>query len=198
MVCVGVLALQGDFAKHIEIMQSLGVQTKEVRSVSDLKDCEGLIIPGGESTVMVKLIDEMGLRDPLLEFAKNKPVFGTCAGLILMSKKIPNASFCPLQLMDVEVERNAYGRQIDSFEAPIILKFENNQAFSFPAIFIRAPKIQNHGVAEVLGTHQNNPVLVRQRNFLGATFHPELTENAIVHEYFLKMIRESNPLKKLF
>ncbi|MDP1880436.1 MAG: pyridoxal 5'-phosphate synthase glutaminase subunit PdxT [Parachlamydiaceae bacterium] len=189
MVCVGVLALQGDFSKHIEMMKSLDAQVKEVRSVKDLQGCQGLIIPGGESTVMMKLIDEMGLRDALLEFAKNKPIFGTCAGLILMSKSVPNAPFCPLQLMDLEIERNAYGRQIASFEAEIVIEFDNHQPISFPAIFIRAPRIQNHGAFEVLGTYQDEPVLVRQDNFLGASFHPELTNNTAVHEYFLNMIR---------
>lgn len=184
---IGILALQGDFAKHAEMVQSLGVETVELRMPDDLAGCEGLIIPGGESTVMLRQIDFIGMRQPLLEFAKNKPVFGTCAGLILMSKEIEGSSLKPLELLDIIIERNAYGRQIASFEAGIEL-LGIDGPLHFPAIFIRAPKIRAHEGIEVLAMFQNEPVLIRQGHFLGAAFHPELTGNPHIHRLFIEMV----------
>ena len=114
---IGVLALQGDFAKHAEVLVSLGIEVQEVRKPQELLRCDGLIIPGGESTVIMRQIDFIGLREPILAFAETKPIFGTCAGLILMSKTIQSSPLKPLQLLDIEIERNAYGRQIESFES---------------------------------------------------------------------------------
>lgn len=185
---VGVLALQGDFAKHEEMLRSLGIIVKQVRKPQDLDDCRALIIPGGESTTLFRQIDFIQMRQPLLDFAQHKSVFGTCAGLILMSQEIESSPIKPLNLLDVTLERNAFGRQIDSFIAPLLLDLE--QPIRFNAFFIRAPKICRYGPdVEVLAEYQGQPVLVRQGRHLGACFHPELTEDPIVHEYFLRIIK---------
>lgn len=186
---IGVLALQGDFAKHVEVLHSLGIEALEVRKPSDLTNCDGLIIPGGESTVMLRLIDFIKMRESLLQFADQKPVFGTCAGLILMSKKIHDSSMKPLQLLDLEIDRNAFGRQIESFQTFISLELNPEHSKSFPAFFIRAPKIRKYekGV-QVLGKLKSEPVLVRQGHHLGSSFHPELTLDSQIHQYFIEMI----------
>jgi 5'-phosphate synthase pdxT subunit len=188
---VGVLALQGDFAKHIEVLRSLGVETQEIRKPEDLAECDGLIIPGGESTVIMRQIDRIGMRQPLVEFAGQKPIFGTCAGLILMSKEVEGASIQPLQLLDVKVERNAFGRQVESFRACVSLELTPEHSKVFPAFFIRAPRIRacKEGV-QVLATFEEEPILVRQGHHLGASFHPELTSDPQVHQYFIEIIRQ--------
>lgn len=187
---IGVLALQGDFAKHSEVLRSLGVRVKEVRKPQDLEECEGLIIPGGESTVMLRQIDFIHMRDPLKVFAEKKPLFGTCAGLILMSRQVEASSLQPLELLDVGVERNAFGRQIESFQAPIELQLSIQQPKFFRAYFIRAPRIRSYGKeVEVLAFYKEEPVLVKQGHHLGASFHPELTADPAVHKYFLEMVK---------
>jgi 5'-phosphate synthase pdxT subunit len=187
---IGVLALQGDFAKHIEVLRSLGVEVHEVRKPQDLENCHGLIIPGGESTVMLRQLDFIEMRDPLLAFAHQKPVFGTCAGLILMSKQVQKFSLQPLQLLDITVERNAFGRQVESFQAFISLEFTSGHSKTFPAFFIRAPRIKNWGKdVQILAMWEGEPILVRQGHHLGASFHPELTADPQVHQYFIEMIR---------
>jgi 5'-phosphate synthase pdxT subunit len=191
-VVIGVLALQGDFTKHIEVLYSLGVEVKEVRKPTDLEGCEGLIIPGGESTVMVRQIDFIKLRDPLKQFAGQKPVFGTCAGLILMSKNIKNDSLKTLDLLDILVERNAFGRQIESFQVPIELRLSPESLHLFEAFFIRAPRIRaNDPKVEILATYKDEPVLVKQGHHLGASFHPELTSDPLIHTYFLDYVRKN-------
>jgi len=186
----GVLALQGDFAKHAEVLRSLGVEVQEVRKPEDLNCCDGLIIPGGESTVMLRQIEFIQMRQPLLSFARQKPVFGTCAGLILMSQSIQSSSLQPLRLLDVEVERNAFGRQVESFQTFISLEFTKDHSKRFPAFFIRAPRIRQCGQeVQVLARLEDEPILVRQGNFLGASFHPELTPDPVVHAYFIEMVR---------
>lgn len=186
---VGVLALQGAFAKHIEMMRSLGVQAKEVRKPEDLEDCDALIIPGGESTTMMKQMNFIGLVNPFREFAKKKPVFGTCAGLILMSDEIIADSMQPFHLLDITVERNAFGRQVESFKSDLELNLNPSKPQDFAAVFIRAPRIKTCGPAvKVLASYDGEPVLVQQGLYLGATFHPELTKDAAIHSYFLKMI----------
>ena len=188
---IGVLALQGDFAKHALVLQSIGVEVQQVRTPEDLSLCQGLIIPGGESTVMLRQIDFIKLRAPLLAFAQTKPLFGTCAGLILMSQSVQGSSLEPLHLLDVEVERNAYGRQVESFEAFISLDLKKNHTKAFPAFFIRAPRIRSYGAGvEVLASHEGEAVLVRQGHHLGASFHPELTDNPQVHHYFIEIVKE--------
>lgn len=187
---VGVLALQGDFSKHIEILTSLGVETQEVRKSQDLENCDGLIIPGGESTVMLRQLDFIQMREALLAFAEKKPLFGTCAGLIIMSQQVQSSSLQPLKLLEVEVERNAFGRQIESFQAFISLEFTPGHTKLFPAFFIRAPRIRSCGKdVQILAKLEGEPILVRQGHHLGASFHPELTADPQVHEYFIEMIR---------
>lgn len=188
---IGVLALQGDFAKHIEVLRSIGVEVKEVRKPEDLDDCEGLIIPGGESTVMWRQLHFIKMWEKLGTFAKAKPVFGTCAGLILMSKHIQNSSMPSLNLLDVSVERNAFGRQIESFQANIELSLSPNHIRHFSAFFIRAPRIREIGPGiQVLGTFQREAIFIRQGHHLGTSFHPELTADPAIHLYFIDIVKD--------
>ncbi len=193
---IGVLALQGDFAKHIEVLRSLGVEVQEVRKPEDLINCEGLIIPGGESTVIMRQLDRIGLRDALVKFAAQKPLFGTCAGLILMSKHVEGSSVQPLELLNITIERNAFGRQVESFQAFVSLEFSPEHSKTFPAFFIRAPRIRQYEKSvQVLATFEGEPILVRQGHHLGASFHPELTADPQVHQYFIEMIRQKQKEK---
>lgn len=171
---IGVLALQGGFAEHIAILKILGLNACEVRTREELmrEDLRGLIIPGGESTVMAKFIDEYNLREAILARARDPEfmVYGTCAGLILLAKDVPNLKATSLGLLDISVDRNAYGRQSASFITNL-------------GAFIRAPKITHVGEGvEVLESHEGSPVLVRQGNVWGSTFHPELVENISIHK----------------
>lgn len=189
---IGVLALQGDFAKHMEMLTSLGAIVKEVRKLDDLEGCDGLIIPGGESTVMMRQIDFIQMREALVDFAKQKPVFGTCAGLILMSKQIKESPMKPMGLLDIMIERNAFGRQIDSFQAFVEVSLELEHKKLCKGFFIRAPRIRKTDESvKVLGLYENEPVLVQQGHHLGASFHPELTSDPTIHEYFLKIVQDS-------
>ncbi|MBA2369289.1 MAG: pyridoxal 5'-phosphate synthase glutaminase subunit PdxT [Candidatus Protochlamydia sp.] len=188
---IGVLALQGNFAKHEQMLKSMGLAVRQVRKPADLEGCDGLIIPGGESTVMLRQMNFIELKRPLLEFAKNKPVFGTCAGLILMSNHIEGSEMMPLGLLDVTVERNAYGRQIESFESSILLNLNKDHEKVVPAFFIRAPRIRSNGKdVSILGLLEEEPVLVQQGFHLGATFHPELTGECTIHEYFIQLVQQ--------
>ena len=185
---IGVLALQGDFEEHIKTLQKLGVKAKEVRLPTDLKELHGLIIPGGESTVISNLMQKYSFGKAIKKaHQKGMAVFGTCAGAIIVSKKIlRDKKVKPLGLIDIEVERNAYGRQVDSFEAELKLGEKN-----FTAAFIRAPIIKKTGKGvNVLCVHENKPVLVQQGNVLAGTFHTELFGETIVHEVFLGMIKK--------
>lgn len=179
---IGVLALQGGFAKHLEVLEKLKVDAHPVKTHSDLEKSCGLILPGGESTAMHVLIEKEKLKDPLLAFAQKKPVFGTCAGLILLAK---------WQLLDVAIERNAYGRQRASFSSEVTLCF--GSIASCKGVFLRAPRIKKilSDKVKVLATNQNEIVMVEQGHFLGATFHPELTETTILHEYFVSLCKNS-------
>lgn len=189
---VGILALQGDFAKHEAVVRSLGVDTKLVRTPEDLQACSGLIIPGGESTAIYRQLDFIKLIQPLLQFSEKYPVFGTCAGLILMSKNIVAENFVkPLKLLDVTVERNAYGRQSESFRADLEVTLPQGESFMAPAFFIRAPKIKECGEdVSILATFDGEPVFVQQGIHFGASFHPELTQDFRIHQYFLSFIPE--------
>lgn len=192
-ITVGVLALQGAFAKHQDVLKGLGVLTLQVRKPEDLELCDGLIIPGGESSTIFRQMDYIGLIKPLAEFAKNKPIFGTCAGLILMSKEVLNSPLQPLGILDITVERNAFGRQIESFSTEIEIPTLLNVT---QALFIRAPRIKHYGPnVQVLATYADEPVLVRQGHHLGATFHAELTLDTVVHEYFLSIISNYKNIK---
>lgn len=190
---IGVLALQGDFSKHAEVLRSLGVEVQEVRKPEELAVCDGLIIPGGESTVMLKQMQFIDMPKHLIAFAKRKPVFGTCAGLILMSQKVEESPLQPLQLLDVTIERNAFGRQVESFHAFISLEWAPEHVKVFPAFFIRAPRIRAHGSpVRVLATFEEEPVLIQQGHHLGASFHPELTADPIIHQYFIDLIKNQS------
>jgi 5'-phosphate synthase pdxT subunit len=190
---VGVLALQGDFQAHERALMRAGAEVVEVRSAADLEGLEGLVIPGGESTTMMKLLEEEKLLNPLREFGRERPIFGTCAGAILLASDVansPQASLglpqASLGLMDMQVERNAYGRQLDSRIAR--LKPEGMEG-ELEAVFIRAPIIRRVGqAAKVLASYQGDPVLVEQGRHLAATFHPELTDDSRVHMIFLRKI----------
>lgn len=189
---VGVLALQGDFAKHIQMLQNLDVSTKEVRTPKDLSECRGLIIPGGESTVILRQIHYIQLEAPLQKFAKQNPIFGTCAGLILMSKEILGDNMGPFGWIDATIERNAYGRQYESFHAQIAVKLPGTKLKDVSGLFIRAPRIRKYGSeVKVLAEYEGEPVLIQQESFLGATFHTELTGDDTLHRYFLEMIQNS-------
>jgi 5'-phosphate synthase pdxT subunit len=190
---VGVLSLQGDFAAHGAALERAGAEPVFVREPAQFESLDGLVIPGGESTTMLKLMAyEPGLFDALREFGARKPVFGTCAGAILMAEEVSNPAQPSFQLMDIGVERNAYGRQIDSRVAEIDTgpEFEQRTApGKLEAVFIRAPIIRRVGPsARVLLRYRGDPVLVEQGRHLAATFHPELTADSRVHSLFLEKL----------
>jgi len=186
---VGVLSLQGDFAAHGAALERAGAAPVYVRERSQLGEIDGLILPGGESTTMLKLLRHENLFDELAEFGRRKPVFGTCAGAILMATDVTNPPQESLRLMDIAVERNAYGRQLDSrvVELDPAPEFEMRTApGKLEAVFIRAPIIRRAGNgAQVLAEYAGDPVLIEQGRHLVATFHPELTSDARVHCLFL-------------
>ena len=188
---IGVLALQGDFIEHVHILQTLGVDAVEVRKPEQLADLDGLILPGGESTTFGKLAAEFGLIEPLRAFcASGKPVWGTCAGMIFLAKEV-GRSQPVLGLMDVQVKRNAFGRQVDSFEQdldiPALSAVKDGQPRPFHAIFIRAPLLESVGKGvEVLAKLDDGTIVAaRQGNLLATSFHPELTQDTRFHKYFL-------------
>jgi len=188
---VGVLALQGSFLEHINILRRLGVQTAEVRLPDQLEDLDGLIIPGGESTTMGKLTVDFGLLEPLRKFGKDKAIWGTCAGAILLSKDA-HRSQPLLELMDITVDRNAYGRQIASFETDLdfpALEAVSPEPKPFHGVFIRAPLIASvEGDGKVLSALPDGRIVAAQQGRLLATaFHPELTDDDRVHRYFIQL-----------
>ena len=180
---IGVLALQGGVSEHVSKLRNRGVTATEVREVDHLSDLDGLILPGGESTALERLTVDM--FDELKYFAKTKPVWGTCAGLIFLAKSQHQKT---LGMLDVQIDRNAYGSQLDSFIAPIEL--DNNE--SFEGVFIRAPKITSTGEnVETIATYDEEPVAVRQSNLLASSFHPELSEDDYFHRLFVDMVKAS-------
>ena len=188
-VRVGVLALQGDFLEHLLVLNHLGSAACEVRQPRDLEELQALILPGGESTTVVRLLDLHGLREPLRHRVQaGMPVWGTCAGLILLARRLREEKPLPLGLMDIEAARNAYGRQIDSFEADIPVPALGERPFH--AVFIRAPAILSCGPGvEVLARLPDGaPVAARQGHLLVTAFHPELTVDTWFHSYFLSMV----------
>ena len=189
---VGVLALQGDFEAHVRAVARASAEPVLARSASDLEDLDGLVIPGGESTTMLKLLNAGGMVEPLIEFGRARPIFGTCAGAILLASEVTHPAQQSLALMDLTVERNAYGRQIDSRVAQLTPEpdfAQRTHAGDLEAVFIRAPIIRHMGPdARVLATYRGDPVLVEQGRHLVATFHPELSSDARVHELFLSKL----------
>lgn len=186
---VGVLALQGGFAEHILMLKGLGVEAYEVRLPKELDKLDGLIIPGGESTTISRLTHFWKLDEPIKKkAAKGMGIWGTCAGAILLAKQVNNLHPKGLQLMDITVERNAFGRQIESFLAD--LDFPNIGDEPFPAVFIRAPIITKVGskVKTLVKLDDGTIVAVRQNKFLATSFHPELTKDNRIHDYFLRML----------
>ncbi len=192
-VRVGVLALQGDVAEHAEVLRQVGAEPVLVRTPRALEGVAGLVIPGGESTTIGALMARCGLHEAIRRRAEEgMPVFGTCAGVILLAREVLGGEPLVLRLMDVVVERNAYGRQRDSFEAEILCPAVDPNPFR--VAFIRAPVVTRMGQGvDVLARHEGLPVLVRQGNVLGATFHPEITGYAGVHRYFLRMVQQATP-----
>ena len=181
----GILALQGDFEAHRKAVERAGGRAIEVRTVADLDRCAGLIIPGGESTTMLKLLDEEGLTAPLKRFSEHKPVYGSCAGAILLAREVTHPAQPSLGLLDITVERNAYGRQIDSRIASIPMPEGGN----LEAVFIRAPIIRRLGPAStILAKYNGDPVWVEQGHNMVTTFHPELTGDTRVHRRFLQKL----------
>jgi len=189
IMVVGVLAIQGDFAAHARALRQIGVEAAEVRSEADLANTEGLIIPGGESTTILKFIQEESLAESILGFGRQgRPIFGTCAGAILLAREVYNPAQASLGLIDIEVERNGYGRQVDSFVADVETPLEGGP---LEAVFIRAPKFKRVGPhVEVLASLNGEPVLVRERNVLAAAFHPELVGDERVHRLFAGMVKQ--------
>jgi len=191
-VRIGVLALQGDFALHGRALARSGVDAVLVRKPEALEDVAGLIIPGGESTTLLKLMGEWEFVPAIERFhAAGKPIFGTCAGLIVLAREVENPRQFSLGLIDVTVERNAYGRQRESFQAPGAAVLDGRRV-PVTMVFIRAPRIRRLGAGvEPLAEHGGETVMARQGSVLVATFHPELTEDTTVHRYFCDLVRRA-------
>ena len=190
---IGVLALQGDFEEHITVLTALGVEAFEVRTLAQLERAQGLIIPGGESTTIARLLLIFELMEPLRErIREGLPVWGTCAGAILLASEAPELDRPPIGVMDITIDRNAFGRQIDSFETE--LRIEGLGGDPLRAIFIRAPVITRAGEGvEVLARLPDGRIVAaRQGAMLATSFHPELTDDHRLHEFFLRMVREAN------
>ncbi|RYI25008.1 pyridoxal 5'-phosphate synthase glutaminase subunit PdxT [Bacillus infantis] len=190
MVKVGVLGLQGAVREHVRSIEACGAEAVVIKRREQLAEVDGLIIPGGESTTMRRLIDKYDFMEELRSFSQSgKPMFGTCAGLILLAKTVSGNAEPHIGVMDVEVERNSFGRQRESFEAPLDIA---GVAEDFEAVFIRAPHILQAGEnVEVLAKHDGRIVAAREGQFLGCSFHPELTEDHRLTAYFVEMVKEA-------
>ena len=185
---VGVLALQGAYQKHVDMLQSLGLSTVLVRQPHELKQCSALIIPGGESTTISLLIQKNDLYQPIKSFAEKHPVMGVCAGMILMATEVDDERVIPLGLIPFRAKRNFYGRQVHSFQTEIKLDFDKTaDAPAYPAIFIRAPGVENIAPdVEVLAEKDGEAVILKKGQHIALSFHPELTKDARIHDYWLK------------
>ena len=181
---VGIVALQGDFSAHARMCRSIGADTVEIRTAADFDGCTHIVLPGGESTTILKLFEFHDLSKSILHAAKSgTPILATCAGVILLAHRITEDGQKSLGLINIEIHRNAYGRQVESFEADLSIPTIGNEPFA--GVFIRAPIIASTGNGvDVLSTHRDRPVLVRQGNIIGATFHPELSGDTRLHEMF--------------
>ena len=197
MTTIGVLALQGDFIEHESMLRRLGVSTRQVRSAEDLRGLDGLIIPGGESTTFCRLMEDFNLYRPVRAFVQTgAPVWGTCAGMIVLAGNASDLAFPTLEALDIEVLRNAYGRQVDSFETDLDIAALGEEPFH--AVFIRAPVVASVGPGvEVMATVRSEPagreepVAVRQGSVMATSFHPELTNDVRFHSYFVSLVRAS-------
>ena len=184
---IGVLALQGAFEAHAKTLTALGANARLIRTPAELANLDGLIIPGGESTTFLKFLERGGFLDALQSFVETTPTFGTCAGAILLAKNVENPTQKSLAALDITVERNAYGRQIDS---AILTEQTKLEGGPLEMVFIRAPRITHTGPkVETLASRDGFPVLVREGHLLAATFHPELSSDPRVHQLFLDLIR---------
>ncbi|MED1287200.1 pyridoxal 5'-phosphate synthase glutaminase subunit PdxT [Bacillus mycoides] len=194
MVKIGVLGLQGAVREHVKSVEASGAEAVVVKRIEQLEEIDGLILPGGESTTMRRLIDKYAFMEPLRTFAKSgKPMFGTCAGMILLAKTLIGYEEAHIGAMDITVERNAFGRQKDSFEAALSIKGVGEDLVG---VFIRAPYVVNVADdVEVLSMHGERMVAVRQGPFLAASFHPELTDDHRVTAYFVEMVKEAKMKK---
>ena len=201
VIIIGVLELQGGYGLHHSLLKKIGICSKAVKDESDFSDINGLVIPGGESTTLSLLIEKYKLKDPILEFAESNPVLGTCAGLIIMSKKNNDDRVNVLGLLDIEVKRNAFGRQIMSKKEKITISIKKEKNIELITTFIRAPKIKNYGSdINIIGNHNGEPVAVLSRNSLGLCFHPELDDIDIFHkmmfdktsQYYFKKIKQKD------
>ncbi len=187
---IGVLAIQGDFAAHAQALEEAGAQAVEVRKASELAGLDGLVLPGGESTTFLKFLERDGLLESLRQFLAEKPAFGTCAGCILLARQVSHPAQESLALMDISVERNAYGRQIDSAIQAGETKLPGGP---LEMVYIRAPRIAAVGDGvEIMAERDGYPVLVRQGRLLAATFHPELSSDRRVHRFFVDMVRDQS------
>jgi pyridoxal 5'-phosphate synthase pdxT subunit len=188
---IGVLALQGAFAEHVSTLRAIGVEAVEVRLPEQLEDVDGLIIPGGESTTMRRLIDRWGLREPILDLAESgRPLFGTCAGMIVLAREIAGGEAPIVPLLDVTVERNAFGRQLESFETDLVVPLLGDQPIH--AVFIRAPVIERvgPGVDVIASLDDGRIVAVRERNIVATSFHPELAGETRFHRLVAMLAAE--------
>lgn len=184
---IGVLAIQGDYAAHAEALDAAGATSIEVRKLEELSDLDGLILPGGESTTVLKFLERGNLFEELKRFCSARPAFGTCAGAILLAREVRNPAQRSLGLLDIAVERNAYGRQIDS---SILFSESKLPGEKLEMVFIRAPRIVQAGPdVEVLAERDGHPTLVRQGKLMAATFHPELTTDRRVHRAFVDLVK---------
>ena len=183
---VGVLALQGAYQKHVESLSRLGVKSRLIRKPAELDDCDALIIPGGESTTISLLIQEYGFYEPIRAFARNHPVMGVCAGMIMMASEVDDERVIPLELMPFKALRNYYGRQVHSFSDEVRLNFDTKP---FKAPFIRAPGIEKlSSEIEVLATYDDEVVMIGYDKHIALSFHPELTDDTRIHEYWLRQM----------
>lgn len=188
---IGVLALQGAFQKHQDCLHKLNVPSKQIRHPEELEECAGLIIPGGETTTHLKLLKEK-FWEALLEFGAIKPIFGTCCGLILLSKEVVDSPLPTLGLMNIKASRNAYGSQVESFEDEIEAEFDEEK-IKIKGCFIRAPKIiEVSSSVSILATHNESPVIVEEGLHLACSFHPEVSMDLSLHKYFARRCQRKN------
>jgi 5'-phosphate synthase pdxT subunit len=184
--------MQGAFAEHVRALEAVGARTRLVKTPEDLRDLDGLVLPGGESTTMTMLMERVGLLDPLRDaIAAGLPTLATCAGMIVLAREVTDgmAGQSGLGLLDISVRRNGYGRQVESFEAPVQVAGFNGKPF--PGVFIRSPLVESSGSAEVIAMHDGHAVALRQGHILALCFHPELTGDRRLHEEFVRMAKAS-------